>query len=634
MRPTEDTLKQLSDPNLTPDERALRRCRLVANLIHVGQYEEARDALGDLWQGMGDRPELKGLNPLTAAEMLLQCGVLSGWLGSVRQIPEAQEKAKDLLSEALRRFQSQGHTAKVAEVYYELGKCYFRLGAYDDSRVILDEALTTLDERSPELKAKVFIRRASVEIWLGRYHDAWGVLENAREFFEASGEALKGKWHTQMALVLQRLAITEGRADYADRAIVEFTAAIYHCERAGHERYSAVNLNNLAMLLYTLGRYEEAHGNLDRAVRLFERLKDDGCLAQVNETRARVLVAEGKYKEAGRVIADVIKTFERGGEQALLADALTIQGVALARTGQYEKSVDVLRRALAVAQDSGASSNAGHAALAMLEEHGEARRLSDYDLYHAYRRADELLRDTQDAEDIARLRACARVVTRRLAGGAQLGEKDFSLRKAVLAYEARFIEHALKATGGRVTRAAGMLGIGYQAFVEILKGRHRKLQQLRTPPLSRKLKDERRSVGMDAPRRTDSGAVSQSAPPFSVLVVEDHPQVADAMRDVLEAEGLRVSLCADGATARAELEGDSHFDLLIFDYQLPDGVNGVELIRLARSLARRRLTPIIMLSASDVEAEAWRAGTNAFLRKPQDIGKLASMAARLLSPSK
>src|SRR5205085_11879047 len=292
MESAEEILKQLESQDLTPDERALRRCQLVAEFIHTGQYETARDVLGELWQGVGDRPELRGLNPQTAAEVLLQCGVLSGWLGSVRQIPDAQEKAKDLLTDALSRFQSQGQTAKAAEVYYELGRCYFRLGAYDESRVILDEAITTLGEREPKLRAKLLIRRTLVEIWTGRYHDALGILEKAREFFEAGGDALKGRWHGQMAIVLLKLATTERRADYADRAIIEFTAAIFHYEQAGHERYSAVNLNNLAFLLYMLRRYEEAHEHLDRAVRLFGLLKDDGLLAQVNETRARVFVAE------------------------------------------------------------------------------------------------------------------------------------------------------------------------------------------------------------------------------------------------------------------------------------------------------------------------------------------------------
>ena len=634
MRLTEDTLKQLADPGLTPDERALKRCRVAARLIHTGQYEAARDAMGDLWVGVGDRPYLKGLKPLTAAEVILQCGVLSGWLGSVRQIPDAQEKAKDLLSEAQRRFESQGQTAKVAEVYYELGKCYFRLGAYDNSRVVLDEAITKLGEGSTELRAKVFIRRALVEIWLGRYHDALDILERAKQFFEGSGDAIKGRWHGQMAIVLRRLSTAEGRTDYADRAIVEYTAAIYHYEQAGHERYSAYNLNNLAFLLYKLGRYKEAHEQLERAVRLFESLKDEGCLAQVNETRARVLVAEGRYGAAGRVIAGVIRTFERGGERALLADALTIQGVALARTGQHEKSINVLKRSLAVAQDSGASSNAAHAALALLEEHGASRRLSDYDLYHTYRRADEHLRDTQDAEDISRLRACARVVTRQLAG-AELGERGFSLRKSVLAYEARFVEQALRTTDGRVTRAAHMLGMGYQSFVEILKGRHKRLQHLRTPPLSRKQKGvEAVEVEESEPQKEEPCERPEEKVNFNILVVEDHPVVADAIKETLELEGWSVRLCPDGSSARVELEGDEQFDLLIFDYELPGGTNGIELIRLARSLSRRRRTPIIMLSASDVEREAWRAGTDAFLRKPQDIARLTEMASRLLNQEK
>ncbi len=136
-----------------------------------------------------------------------------------------------------------------------------------------------------------------------------------------------------MALVLDKLATAESNADRYDRAIVEYTAAIYHYEQARHERYCATNLNNLAMLFYKLGRYQEAHENLDRAQLVFTRLRDPGILAQVDETRARVLVAEKRYRDAERIIGGVIKTFERGGVSALLADALSVQGVVWARLG-------------------------------------------------------------------------------------------------------------------------------------------------------------------------------------------------------------------------------------------------------------------------------------------------------------
>jgi DNA-binding response OmpR family regulator len=63
------------------------------------------------------------------------------------------------------------------------------------------------------------------------------------------------------------------------------------------------------------------------------------------------------------------------------------------------------------------------------------------------------------------------------------------------------------------------------------------------------------------------------------------------------------------------------YALLIFDNHLPN-VNGLELVRYARRLPHRRRTPIIMLSASEVAAEAREAGADLFLRKPQDVGML------------
>jgi tetratricopeptide (TPR) repeat protein len=404
----DERLKELDNPSLTDNERILLRCGIAADFIHRGQYEAAREALGELWPGVGQRPDVKRLPPVTAAEVLLQCGTLTRLLGHVRNVSGAQEQAKDMLSEAQRKFRSQGMPAKVSETQYELGMCYWWLGQHDEARVVMQEALKPLTDADIELKAKILIRRTIVEVWENRYYEALSILKEAEPIFNSANDALKGKWHGQMALVLIRLAFVEGNTDYADRAIVEFTAAIYHYEQAKHERYCALNLNNLAMTLYKLGRYKEAHENLDRAQSIFTRLKDSGNLAQVDETRARVLIAEQKYREANRIMAGVVQTFEKGGESALLADALTVQGVVWARLGVVDSSINILRQAMRVAQDSGALTQAGLAALTLIEEHSATWRLSETELTKVFRRADELLKGTQDVEDVARLRACAR----------------------------------------------------------------------------------------------------------------------------------------------------------------------------------------------------------------------------------
>lgn len=476
----DERLKELDILSLAEDERVLLRCGVAADLIHKGQYEAAREALAEVWLGIGQRPAMETWPPAVEAEVLLQCGTLTGWLGSARNVSGAQEQAKDMLSEAARKFRSEEMLAKVSEAQYELGMCYWRLGAHDEARVVLQEALNPLTDLDVELKAKIHIRRTLVEVSENRYRDALDILKKAERVFESANDAAKGRWHGQKALVLDMLATAEVRTDLFDSAVVEYTAAIYHYELAKHERYCARNLNNLAMLLCKLGRYEEAHEQLDRAGFIFTKLKDPGDLAQVDETRARVLVAERKYRESSRVLDSAVKIFEQGGESALLADALTLQGVVWARRGAFDESATVLLRAADMAEGLGALSSAGRALLTFVEEHGERRVIPPEEVYAAYLRADGLLRGTQDAEDVGRLRACSQAVMRRLAG-VRIHDKNFSFYGAIHELEAKLIEQALEESGGSVVRAARLLGLKHQTFTSMLQSRHQKLMTKRTP---------------------------------------------------------------------------------------------------------------------------------------------------------
>lgn len=613
-----DRLTQLDNPTLTTDERVLIRCQAVADLILTGQFEAAREAMSGLWGGVGQRPPVQGLGKEAAAEVLLQCGVLSSAIGSARNLSGAQESAKDLISEAQWLFESLDLRAKAVEAQYELSVCYWRLGAFDNARAVLINALDVLGSTDSELAARIFIRRSMIETWACRYRDALDILKEAEPYFSALSDLFKARWHGLLGSVLRHLGTAEGRADYLDRAIIENTAAVYIYEKTGHERYCAVNLNNRAMLFYLMGRYQDAHESLDRAAKIFLRLRDPGNLAQVNETRARVLLEEGRLVEARAVIESVIEVFEQGGEQSCLADALTIRATVLARTGEHDPSIETYRRAMDVAADAGALEKAGHAALSLIEEHG-LERLGEVEIYETFCRADELLRSTQDMEDIRRLRACARLAARKLLG-AQLCDPGFSLPEAVRAYEARFIHEALDQSEGSVTRAARLLGISHHStLAAILERRHQQLSFKRTPVTPR-----RRSIIRKPVRKLPRAAC--------VLHVEDNRLVAETVCDMLKLDGYHVESCADGAAALRLLSGNRQFDLLIIDNNLP-GADGIEVVRRARGLRHRRRMPIIMLTASEAEAEAWRAGVDAFLRKPDDLAALADNVKRLLRPS-
>ena len=98
---------------------------------------------------------------------------------------------------------------------------------------------------------------------------------------------------------------------------------------------------------------------------------------------------------------------------------------------------------------------------------------------------------------------------------------------------------------------------------------------------------------------------------------------------MIASEEWRVELCADGHSALEKLTGNNHYDVLIVDNDLR-GLSGIELVERARKMRHRNRTPIVMLSGSDCETEAWSVGVQAFLRKPEQISELPSTINRLL----
>jgi transcriptional regulator with PAS, ATPase and Fis domain len=402
-------LRQIDNPALDRAERAWLRCQLAKELEDSGNYEAARSAMGELWQRIGERPQLDGLDQRATAEVLLRAGSLTGWIGSASQLEGAQETAKDLISESATIFEALQENEKVAEAYVDLAICYWREGAFDEARVTLREVLSRLVDNSSEQKARALLNRAIIEISSNRFNDALRLLTEAAPLFEESrSHSAKGRFHVNYAAVLKKLGTVEHREDYIDHALVEYAAASYHFEQAGHLPYRAAVENNIGFLLFITGRFTEAYEHLDRAHLLFASLKDNVHTAQVEDARARVLLAQKRNSEAEKVARSAVRTLEKGDEISLLAEALTTHGVALARLGRYEESRLMLERVMEIASQAGDNESAGVAALTIIEELNE--RISVEEMTNLYARADGLLSNSQNSETLTRLRSCVRLM--------------------------------------------------------------------------------------------------------------------------------------------------------------------------------------------------------------------------------
>ena len=378
-----------------------------------------------------------------------------------------------MISESTEIFESLHDVKKVAEAQTELAICYGREGQLDNARAMLSQALSRLDAQDGDLNSRALLRSAVVERVSHRLSDALNILTKAAPLFESStNHSLRGTFHYEFANVLRRLGEVEKCADYIDRAVIEYTAASFHFEHAGHARYQACVENNLALVYLKTNRLAEAHEHLDRAQALFTHLNDTVHLAQVEDTRAQVMLAEGLVAKAEKIARSAVRMLESGDEPSLLTESLITHGIALYRLNQKDQARATFERAIAVSERAGDLESAGLAAITLVEQVGQ--ELSDDDLCLILERARDFLKDNTNPIPRDRLLECV-FYGLSLIHAFRPDWTNYSLDKSVHRYEARQIRRALEDAGGVIAQAARLLGLTHQRLQYMLKNPHKDL---------------------------------------------------------------------------------------------------------------------------------------------------------------
>jgi DNA-binding response OmpR family regulator len=124
----------------------------------------------------------------------------------------------------------------------------------------------------------------------------------------------------------------------------------------------------------------------------------------------------------------------------------------------------------------------------------------------------------------------------------------------------------------------------------------------------------------DAPKKTGK----------RVLLVDDDPEIIDAIRFALEAKGYQIFIARDGNQGLAMAEREDP-DLVILDMMMPkrSGFLVLEKLRRTREVPIR----VIMITANEGsrhKAYAEMLGVDDYIRKPFAMDKLVEAVQRLL----
>lgn len=470
--------------HFTANDEALVRCQTALELRDRGDFDGAEETMLPLWRGIGSQPNTKGLHPPVAAEVLLCAGILTGWIGSRNEIKEADGEARDLITQSITFYESDGDSKKVAEARTELAYCYWREGSFDEARILFSEAIQKLTTEGNK-RANALLGLSVVEWSSSRFTEAVSILtKNAPLFEKITNHTLKGFYHNQLAMVLRGLVTADKKVEQLKRIVKEYEKADHEFKLARNTIFRAMVKNNIGNILRQLSRFREAHEYLDHARRLAASLRDRVRTAQVDQTRAEVMIAQRRFEEAERVARGAARSFEKAGRQCLLVEALINRGIASARLGRTDQAQYTLQRAVEIAQQVGTVSLAGIAALTMIEELDD---LSPQTSAIAYERAHEWLTESQSPDLHRRMSAAAIKVLAKVQAGLidknadALANKPLDFDHELLRYENALIKRALAQVNGSLTRAAANLRMSYQKLAYIIETRHRELLQERTP---------------------------------------------------------------------------------------------------------------------------------------------------------
>ena len=324
--------------------QSIASAKKLFELERCGMYEAAFEELKGIWDDTAIFPDVENFDALSAAEIVLRCGSLIGFHGHNKQIPDAQETSKNLLTEARQRFLDFDKVEKIAECENYLALAYWRTGEAREAEIWIEESLSrNLSDANPtRLYANII--KCLVLLSTKKYEEIVSNLEKLENhFFSCSDYGLKGDFHNNFAIALKNLGRTK-------EALKKLELARYCHQKSRHKVYLGTIENNLAQLYKAEGLFSRAHKAIDSGTKIFRQIKDRTREGFSLDTKAQIYFAEGKYSEALKTAEKAIGILKKSENMAYLVETYLTKSKILLYSDDFTAATFSLFDAVQIAR--------------------------------------------------------------------------------------------------------------------------------------------------------------------------------------------------------------------------------------------------------------------------------------------
>lgn len=318
--------------------------RKLFKLERQGRYDAALEEVSEIWKDLSEFPNVEFFTPSDAAEFLLRCGSLLGFLGNCRQIDDSQQNSRNILTEARSRFLELENSEKVAECENYLALTYWRKNELNEAKIWLAESFIHELPVSSHTRLYSHIIETILLASVGNYAQIIDYCKTVEESFRNYGDAsLNANFCTNLGIAYD---ITDNRAE----ALKYLELAQFFHQKSGHKIYLATVENNLAQLYKAEGRFVKSHKSIDNAIGLFKKAKDKTREGFSLDTKAQIFFAEKKFAEALKTIDKAVAILKKSENLGYLVETLMTKSKILLYLNDFPAAILSLFEAVKITE--------------------------------------------------------------------------------------------------------------------------------------------------------------------------------------------------------------------------------------------------------------------------------------------